>query len=291
MFRRTEKGQEYVEHCERVTKNHRGGLNFKPRKVKARMHAIEGDRNPLEFFRLYLSHRPTELRDRGPMYLQIIDNPKGNVWYKTKRMGINSVGTLLQRMVSRTPLKDVPKNFTGHSLRKTSVKRMKSAGYVNSQIRHVTGHSNDQSLDAYDSGDDDEMYGLSLAIANTHKRVPPPPAQEKENVVPRNRSSSSRTFTPQEVLAMQSEDRNFSFGIDNRVASTNWSKNSVIPQEVLKMQSEDKNFSFGVNHLFGSSARSEERNVYIFNSCSDVTIKSGDQKRRKRIRIIESDSD
>ena len=91
VIEKNKNGKEYVAFYEGLTKNHTGGLYFKARKIKSRMHAIEGERNPLLFFKLYISKRPEILRKSGPLYLKPIQNPKSDIWCKTTRMGINNV--------------------------------------------------------------------------------------------------------------------------------------------------------------------------------------------------------
>ena len=142
------------------------------------MFANQGERNPVEFFKLYVEKRPSSLRNSGPLYLSIIDNPKApDVWYKISRMGIHNIGNFMKGMTARTPLKDLGRKFTNHLASKTSVRKMESSGYVNSHIKNVTGHNNETSLETYDSGDDNEMYGLSCAISN----VTPSDQSNKEN--------------------------------------------------------------------------------------------------------------
>ena len=163
----TEDGREQIIFDEGLTKNHAGGLNFKPRIIRPRMYATNDARCPVAYFKLYQKKRPISIQKKGPFYLTIIECPKDpNVWYKSVPMGINTIGSLLKGMVSRTPLVSVDKKFTNHSSRKTSVRKMKSSGFVNSQIKHVTSHRNEKSLDAYDSGDEQELQGLSSAISN-----------------------------------------------------------------------------------------------------------------------------
>ena len=70
-------------------------------------------------------------------------------------------------MVSGTPLKKT------HSLCNTSVSPIKNAGYLNSHIKHLTGHNTgynrDKYLEAYDLRDDGELFDLLPAISNeTH---------------------------------------------------------------------------------------------------------------------------
>ena len=41
---------------------------------------------PVDLLKQHLSRRHQELRDKGPFYLAIIENPKTNVWYKKQRL-------------------------------------------------------------------------------------------------------------------------------------------------------------------------------------------------------------
>ena len=259
-------GRENVTFYEGITKNHTGGLNWKPRKVKARMYAVEGDRNPVDIFKSYIAKRPLPFRNTGPLYLEPIDRPKSEVWYKVTRMGINKVGKLTQGMVSRTPLKDVPKKFTGHSLRSTSVSRMKKAGFVNSQIKHVTGHNNEKSLEAYDSGDEDELFGLSRAISTAKSVSVTKPDHEKENHQQVGVASSTSTsfLARQKELMKKSEERNFSMGLQDSMFQ-GWG--SGLGPSVLE--------------------QSKRKNVYVFNNCSDVTVNTKHYRlRRLRLKQI-----
>ena len=69
----------------------------------------------------------------------------------------------MKSMVDGTMLFDLHRKCRNHSARKTSVRKMKSCGYVNSQITHIAGHSNEKSLEPYELGDETEMIGLSLS--------------------------------------------------------------------------------------------------------------------------------
>ena len=73
-------GTEYVTFKENPTKTRQGRLNTKHRSVLPKMLAIGSQKCPVELLKQYLSRRPQELRDKGPFYLAIIENPKTNVW-------------------------------------------------------------------------------------------------------------------------------------------------------------------------------------------------------------------
>ena len=130
----------------------------------------------------------------------------------------------MKGMMARTPLRDLGRKFTNHSARQTSVR--KSSGYVNSQIKNVTGHNNETSLEAYDSGDDNEMYGLSCVSSN----VTPSDQSNKENETsPKSQLTSTSTLSKQEAFKKMLLEKNFSFGVFSEGPQKNmqrmyWSK-------------------------------------------------------------------
>ena len=70
---------------------------------------------------------------------------------------------------------------------------------MNSHIKNVTGHNNETSLEAYDSRDDNEMYGLSCAISNV---TPSDQSNKDTNVI--------ETGSFQKKMSLE---KNFSFGV------------------------------------------------------------------------------
>ena len=78
-------GTEYVTFKKNPTKTRQGGLNTKHRSVLPKMFATVGQRCPVELLKQYLSRRPQELRDKGPFYLAIIENPKTNAAARRKQ--------------------------------------------------------------------------------------------------------------------------------------------------------------------------------------------------------------
>ena len=93
--------------------------------------------------------RPQELREKGPFYLAIIENPKTNVWYKKQRLGVNSIDNMMKSVVKNTPLEKSKKRLTSHSARKTVVKKLRAASVERQSIIQVTGHANEKSLNTH----------------------------------------------------------------------------------------------------------------------------------------------
>ena len=113
----------------------------------------------------HLSKRLQQLREKGHIYLAIIENPKTNVWYKKQRLGVNSIDNMMKSVVKNTPLEISKKSLTNHSARKTVVKNVRAAN-VERQLRiQVDGHANEESLDDYDEGSEKEQHQLPNNIS------------------------------------------------------------------------------------------------------------------------------
>ena len=78
-----EDGSESIKFYENPTKTRGGGLRVKPRKTDQEMWSTDGGpRDPVYLFKLWLSKRPPQMRDNGPLNLTIIDRPrKDDEWY------------------------------------------------------------------------------------------------------------------------------------------------------------------------------------------------------------------
>ena len=114
------------------------------------MFATGGARCSVQLLKQYLSKRPQELRDKGPFYHAIIENPKTNVWYKKQRLGVTSIDNMMKSVVKDTPLEKSKKKLTNHTAR---------------TIMQVTGHSSEKFLNDYDEGSEKEQQHLSKIIS------------------------------------------------------------------------------------------------------------------------------
>ena len=76
------------------------------------------------------------------------------MWYKTVPVGIHTINNFMKTMIEKSPLNSTSqKKITNHSVRKTVVKKLKSAGFDKADIIDVTGHSSTHGLNSYDEGD------------------------------------------------------------------------------------------------------------------------------------------
>ena len=179
VYKLDDNGDRYVTFKEGLTKTRQGGTRVKQRKVVPKMFETrEAGRCPLLLFEAFIHRRPIEMRESGMFYLAIIHNPAGDIWFKRSNLGVNSIDNIVKTMVSKTPLATSKKNFTNHSWRKTTTKRMRNAGATRSEIIEVTGHSHESGLDPYDSGDDFQAKRMSYAIDG----LPPPTPVQAESL-------------------------------------------------------------------------------------------------------------
>ena len=164
-----DEGNEYFTFSERRTKTRNEGLKPKAGQKKPKMFATSGPRCIVQLSKQYKLRRPEQLRNTGKFYLQPINNPVTEVWFKILPMGKNSIGDLMKEMKLNSPLKDLcpDKRLTNHTARKTVVKKLQSQGVQRSDIISITGHTTTRGLDAYDEGDNGFQRVLSNMIDGT----------------------------------------------------------------------------------------------------------------------------
>ena len=152
-------------------------------------------RCPVAIFKFFISKRPPTLRNNGPFYLAVIDNPATNIWFKVSPMGANSINNIMKNMKLKSPLSNSTKRLTNHSARKTVVKKLKNAQVPRSEIVGITGHANEAGLDDYDSGDEFQQRKISFAIdGNKNKsRLSENVNLLASNIIAHNVNSSTRS--------------------------------------------------------------------------------------------------
>ena len=92
VFKLDDGGNEYLTFSEGITNTRQSCLHEKHRLVQPKMFKTNTNRCPIQFFKLYLSKRPPQLKSSGPLYLTCIQNPSSStVWYKSSPMGKNTI--------------------------------------------------------------------------------------------------------------------------------------------------------------------------------------------------------
>lgn len=151
----TNDGVEYLELTERASKTMDGSRKNDHRDVAPKIftppHSAPNE-NPINIFKLFCSHRPYDaMHDESPMYLTPIPEKRltfpDSVWYYKTPMGVNTLGNLLKKACQNA---GVQGKKTNHSLRKSTVAELSSAGIPPHKIIKITGHRNVQSLQHYD---------------------------------------------------------------------------------------------------------------------------------------------
>ena len=108
-----------------------------------------GERCLVSILQEYISRRPSEFKERCPLYLAIYYKPKSNIWYQAQRIVQGKIGKILQSIVEGTSVEESNKRVAGHMPRNTLVRKLEQLGYSRDELSAVTGHSDINSLDSY----------------------------------------------------------------------------------------------------------------------------------------------
>ena len=138
-----------------------------------KMFKIGGPRCPVPAILKLLSRRPESMNTSSPLYLAPLrkerDWSKAKVWFARGGLGINTIDKLMEMIPTTAGLDITSKRFTNHSLRKTTVTKLRKSGATNREIMAITGHKNEQSLADYDTLDLDDHHHLGEIIGGaTH---------------------------------------------------------------------------------------------------------------------------
>ena len=157
----------------------------------------EAERRPVAFLLLFKSKRP--------VYLTVTDAPLTDIWYKNQAMS--------NTMKKKRPQKQncAQKIIRNHSARKTTAGNLKSFRFPKCEIKNITCHISERGRDAYDSGNEDEMFSMSPAISKfkyctwtvVQKTFKPSPSPVQSKL------DFSKTLHPAPV-----DNNKFSFGIN-----------------------------------------------------------------------------
>ena len=278
-----ENGRRFVSYTEGLTKTRNQGLNFKPRLIPPKMYESNNERCPVQIFAFFKSKRPVGMRNVGPLYLSVIDAPVTETWYKNQPMGINTINTMLSRMKKKSPLATLcpNKKITNHSARKTTVRKLKSSGFPKCEIKNITGHSSERGLDAYDSGNEDEMFAMSSAIC---KSLPP-----KANSYSSSSTRSTISKLPQPSKSLIQVPTFFQGPPQVKFAET------LQPGPI-----DNTNFSFGINWNDNFNLQNPFRSsqgLFSFNACQvNINMNNSNQpqqskQNKRKPRVIYSDSE
>ena len=135
-----------------ASKNHTGGLDGSEDPSDGKIFPQASSRRfPVEVLKVYLSHlnpNSDKLFQKPKDLGSAKFNPaKENIWYESERkLGHNTLENLLRKMTERA---GVEPYLTNHSLRATTVTVLSAKNVETRQIKAITGHKSDTSIQSY----------------------------------------------------------------------------------------------------------------------------------------------
>ena len=136
----------HIEWVEGPTKTRQGGLHKKARPVVQKLMMTGGPRCPVSCFETLISKQPAEMQAHGPLYLAPLrkewDWSKAKVWFSCQPVGMNGINQFIKNIAKEGGLDVTSKNFTNHSVRKTTRSEETQEGRSKQQ-RHY-GHNRAQ---------------------------------------------------------------------------------------------------------------------------------------------------
>ena len=131
---------------ERRTKTRSGAGVHHYRKVTPKMFQQTGNVFcPVDMYKKYRGHRPPDLlTPESRFYLQNLPKPSGNVWFSHQPVGKDKLGKMMNVLAEKGSLEG---RKTNHSTRKTFVTTLIHAGRPPTEVAHLAGWKNVQTVD------------------------------------------------------------------------------------------------------------------------------------------------
>ena len=177
-------GNEYIEMVERLTKTMDGTKRNDHRDVTPKIFSAE----VVGILKEFQMRRPNSMKnDDSPFYLTPIPQARladgQTVWYYAVPMGANTLGSLLKKTCDSAGISG---KKTNHSLRKSTVRELISAGVPAHKVIKITGHKQASSLQHYDKGMsivEHQKISSILCDKNKTKSTPIPPRPNSKQTV------------------------------------------------------------------------------------------------------------
>ena len=146
------KGQEFLEFQERLTKTRQGNSNTRAFAPKAFANPTNKERCPVEAYKLYRQHRPSQFNHLdSPFYVAInhgwVPEIPTSRWYKNSPMGHKVLGGVMKSMALKAGISG--KKLSNHSLRRTMCTTLLQERVPPNLIAQLSGHKNVASLQHY----------------------------------------------------------------------------------------------------------------------------------------------
>ena len=88
------------------------------------------------------------------------------MWFSRITLGVNSINSFMKNITIQAGLDRTNKHFSNHSIRKTTVQKLKKAGVNATDIMAITGHKNQQSLTDYGELDEADHCKIGGILSN-----------------------------------------------------------------------------------------------------------------------------
>ncbi|XP_045163862.2 uncharacterized protein LOC123528196 [Mercenaria mercenaria] len=257
-----ENGNEYLEFTERQTKTRTGENPRDVRTVRPKIwcNVANPERCPVQIYKLYAKKRPSGYSEpTHPFYIASTTKPlpcDEDTWFKRNPVGINKLQSMMKRMVQSSGI-NTDKRLSNHSARKYLVQKLNNNNVPANHIMQISGHKNISSINNYSHINDNQHKEISKILYSSSSTAHPNPDTDKANYTAYPLNQVNTYSTPSVATSMHSNSTS------------------------------NINLTGGFQSLFAGPIHGGTFNVYI-NHANNV---SPPNPPRKRLRIIESDSD
>ena len=171
------------------TKNHTGGIDGSEDHGDGKIFSCpDSKRCPVKTIKAYLSHLNPEVDAlfQRPKDASVRFSPEeDSIWFERKVLGHNTLENMLKNITQRAGIQPY---FTNHSLRATTVTVLSSVNVETRQIKAVTGHKSEASIESYcERPTLRQFQHMSSALTSF--------IHGKENTLPEQAASSFSTST------------------------------------------------------------------------------------------------
>ena len=127
----------FLEFTERETKTRTGNSDPRPFAPKMFPNLAEPSKCPVKMYKLYRANRPQNMsHEDSPLFLGINRNGKSSQWYRSQRMGHDTLGSIMKRMCVAAGLRG---KHTNHYVRKTIMTNLVHANIDSNLICQLSG--------------------------------------------------------------------------------------------------------------------------------------------------------
>lgn len=238
---------------------------------------IKGNpRCPVESYKSYAAQRPDPDPD-SKFYLAINNNAHGEKWYTKQHMGKNKIGLIMKSMCDKAGILGRKVN---HSARKTTVTKLLHSGVDPTQIVQLTGHKNMNSINHYSSASLEQQKQMSAVLSSSSVSVP----QNTDFDENCDQGDQDLLLASQEIEdALKTIHAHETANSDNILVPITKAVNNVnhnAVQQTISGQNQGYNLGSTAGSILAGA-----------NMSGNITFNFFKENSRKRVRVIDSDSD